>query len=119
MRDFDDVEREKWLRDRAESARVADVRDGAAAADYGGDGAPEVDADGSRRAPYVRPDEDEWQNRALNVVAEYCCDMHNRNCEPPSELCCWECTEIEHPRHQTTDCIAPDLSAGVEVPTDG
>lgn len=22
-----------------------------------------------------------------------CCDLHNNNCEPPSELCCWECPE--------------------------
>jgi hypothetical protein len=25
-----------------------------------------------------------------------CCGMHNRNCEPPSELCCWDCTEARH-----------------------
>ncbi|HEU4543315.1 MAG TPA: hypothetical protein VFR23_19450 [Jiangellaceae bacterium] len=28
-----------------------------------------------------------------------CCDLHNRNCEPPSELCCWACTEANHPNH--------------------
>lgn len=28
-----------------------------------------------------------------------CCDMHNEHCEPPSELCCWECTEVNHPHH--------------------
>jgi len=38
------------------------------------------------------------------VLAAYermrpCCDMHNRHCEPPSELCCWKCTEADHPRH--------------------
>lgn len=25
-----------------------------------------------------------------------CCDLHGRNCEPPSELCCRECTEARH-----------------------
>ena len=25
-----------------------------------------------------------------------CCDLHGRNCEPPSELCCWQCTEAQH-----------------------
>lgn len=25
-----------------------------------------------------------------------CCDMHNRHCEPPSELCCAGCTEAAH-----------------------
>jgi len=40
-----------------------------------------------------------------------CCDLHNRNCEPPSELCCWECTEATHPDHRDgSACIAPDLS---------
>ena len=28
--------------------------------------------------------------------ADRCCDMHNRNCEPPSELCCEACTEARH-----------------------
>lgn len=28
-----------------------------------------------------------------------CCDLHNRNCEPPSELCCGDCTEGVHPNH--------------------
>lgn len=40
-----------------------------------------------------------------------CCDLHNRNCEPPSELCCWTCTEAAHPDHRDgSACIAPDLS---------
>lgn len=39
-----------------------------------------------------------------------CCNMHNRNCEPPYELCCDQCSEREHPGHRTTECIAPDLS---------
>lgn len=25
-----------------------------------------------------------------------CCDLHNRNCELPSELCCEQCTEARH-----------------------
>lgn len=25
-----------------------------------------------------------------------CCDLHGRNCEPPSELCCEGCTEAAH-----------------------
>lgn len=25
-----------------------------------------------------------------------CCDMHNRHCEPPGDLCCRECTEAAH-----------------------
>lgn len=28
-----------------------------------------------------------------------CCDLHGPNCEPPSELCCASCTEVDHPRH--------------------
>jgi len=25
-----------------------------------------------------------------------CCDLHNQHCEPPSELCCGDCTEASH-----------------------
>lgn len=28
-----------------------------------------------------------------------CCDMHNRHCEPPADLCCGGCTEVRHPDH--------------------
>ena len=28
-----------------------------------------------------------------------CCSMHNEHCEPPSELCCGDCSEVEHPAH--------------------
>jgi hypothetical protein len=28
-----------------------------------------------------------------------CCDMHNEHCEPSSDLCCHECTEVGHPAH--------------------
>lgn len=44
-------------------------------------------------------------------VAAQCCDLHGRNCEPPSELCCWSCTEASHPEHRDGSvCSAPDLS---------
>lgn len=40
-----------------------------------------------------------------------CCDLHGRNCEPPSELCCRECTEAAHPTHTDgSTCSNPDLS---------
>lgn len=29
-----------------------------------------------------------------------CCDLHNVHCETPSELCCIDCTEVDHPRHR-------------------
>jgi len=32
-------------------------------------------------------------------LAVLCCDLHSRTCEPPSELCCAECSEADHPRH--------------------
>ncbi len=28
-----------------------------------------------------------------------CCDLHNQHCEPPSDLCCYGCAEVGHPRH--------------------
>lgn len=40
-----------------------------------------------------------------------CCDLHGRNCEPPSELCCHSCTEAAHPAHADgSTCSNPDLS---------
>jgi hypothetical protein len=46
-----------------------------------------------------------------------CCDLHNRNCEPPSELCCDSCSEWDHPGHASgTECIAPDLSGNGPTP---
>jgi cell division septum initiation protein DivIVA len=45
------------------------------------------------------------------VAPAQCCDLHGRNCEPPSELCCWSCTEAGHPEHRDgSTCSAPDLS---------
>jgi len=52
-----------------------------------------------------------------------CCDLHGRNCDPPSELCCENCTEARHggwtdergnwryghPRGEA--CSNPDLSS--------
>lgn len=41
-----------------------------------------------------------------------CCDMHNHNCEPPSELCCEECTEGVHPNHPLgVRCVLDPLPA--------
>lgn len=46
-----------------------------------------------------------------------CCDLHGRNCEPPSELCCQHCTEASHPDHADgSACWSPDLSSTVRVP---
>ena len=37
-----------------------------------------------------------------------CCDLHGSHCEPPSELCCWQCTEAAHPEHPTgVACVLP------------
>lgn len=45
------------------------------------------------------------------------CDFHGRNCEPPSELCCDQCSEIQHPAHvDGSVCSAPDLG-GTAMPT--
>lgn len=34
---------------------------------------------------------------AVRILAELpCCDVHTTTCEPPSELCCHQCTEIAH-----------------------
>lgn len=53
---------------------------------------------------------------------EPCCDLHGRNCEPPSELCCEHCTEARHAGwtddrgvqrlgHPAGElCASPDLS---------
>lgn len=41
-----------------------------------------------------------------------CCDMHDTHCEPPSELCCRYCTEVNHPRHSAFE---PCVLEGEEV----
>lgn len=46
------------------------------------------------------------------AVIGTCCDLHGRNCEPPSELCCENCTEADHPGHtRLVPRSSPDLSA--------
>ena len=41
-----------------------------------------------------------------------CCDMHNVNCEPPSELCCEYCTERNHPNHnRMIPCVLAEVSS--------
>lgn len=35
-----------------------------------------------------------------------CCDMHNKHCEPPADLCCPWCAEARHPDHPPdTVCV--------------
>jgi hypothetical protein len=71
----------------------------------------------------------ETQVAAVTVVAEQltplpedspakrCCDLHGRNCEPPSELCCEQCTEADHPWHtRMWPCSNPDFSSAAMVP---
>jgi hypothetical protein len=44
------------------------------------------------------------------LITSTCCDSHNQNCEPPSELCCNGCTEAAHDtfpiRHADGSCCA-------------
>ena len=48
---------------------------------------------------------------SFGPAAAVCCDLHGPKCEPPSELCCEECTERSHPRHSDgSACSNPDLS---------
>lgn len=44
---------------------------------------------------YIQRIGDERLPLIASMLAEQCCDMHGRNCEP-SELCCGECTEGHH-----------------------
>jgi hypothetical protein len=45
------------------------------------------------------------------LVRTVCCQWHSRTCEPPSELCCGECTERNHPDHPAGEtCSVLDLS---------
>jgi hypothetical protein len=37
-----------------------------------------------------------------------CCRWHTPTCEPPSELCCSDCTEGAHPHHRDgSTCVLP------------
>ena len=55
-----------------------------------------------------------------------CCDLHGRNCEPPSELCCAGCTEAAHRMSDAVRgfhadgsvCSNPDLSGGFGDPAE-
>jgi hypothetical protein len=53
---------------------------------------------------------DERLPSIAEMLAEPCCDLHGRNCEP-EELCCKKCTEWDHPRHRGgSGCSNPILS---------
>lgn len=80
---LDRVEREQWLAPRRElAARIAQV--------------PEtMDRDEQlRRLKAIMEAEDD----AARAEGR-CCHLHTRTCEPPSELCCDGCTEVDHPVH--------------------
>lgn len=51
------------------------------------------------------------------VDAAPCCDMHNGHCEPPSELCCHWCTEVEHPVHRAGAPCVLDQAAAAPSPS--
>ena len=47
------------------------------------------------------------------VDALSCCDLHNEHCEPPSELCCWKCSEVDHPQHpEDVRCVLDGTRTG-------
>jgi hypothetical protein len=53
----------------------------------------------------------ETDPRLPDKLTEPCCDLHGRNCEPPSELCCYNCTEADHPGHLLLGpCSSPIVS---------
>lgn len=62
----------------------------------------------------VTPSGRVWSDEQQLWVKPPCCDLHGRNCESPSELCCAACTETSHfmiPSHgDGTVCSNPDLS---------
>lgn len=41
----------------------------------------------------------------ISPMREKCCDSHTTACERPAELCCEECTELDHPQHQSSICV--------------
>ena len=57
-------------------------------------------------------------NAVRALYAPRCCGSHGRTCEPPSELCCDQCSEASHrfpdaQRGEHADgsvCVNPDLS---------
>jgi hypothetical protein len=57
------------------------------------------------------------EDQKRDEKAPICCDMHGRNCEPPSELCCRDCSEAAHDtfpiRHADGSvCSAPGAAQG-------
>jgi hypothetical protein len=57
------------------------------------------------------------EDQKRDEKALICCDMHGRNCEPPSELCCRDCPEAAHDtfpiRHADGSvCSAPGAAQG-------
>jgi hypothetical protein len=57
------------------------------------------------------------EDQKRDEKAPICCDMHGRNCEPPSELCCRDCSEAAHDtfpiRHADgSACSAPGAAQG-------
>lgn len=51
-----------------------------------------------------------------------CCDLHNKLCEPPGDLCCEYCSEWLHPNHPFgVLCVLDEVPEGqlaLEVPFD-
>jgi hypothetical protein len=58
----------------------------------------------------------ERQMAAEQAEAEargYCCPLHGRRCEPPSELCCVKCSEARHPEHPPgVPCVVAVIESG-------
>lgn len=68
------------------------------------------DYDGALSAAALALTDTGWDREIgqLRVALGYpCCDLHGRTCEPPGELCCPLCAEVDHPRHPTgVGCVA-------------
>lgn len=43
-----------------------------------------------------------------------CCDLHNRHCEPPGDLCCHGCSEVLHPQHPAGVRCVLDVAADAD-----
>lgn len=53
---------------------------------------------------------DETRRVLLAHLDGLCCDLHNHNCEPPGDLCCYRCAEAAHdtfptPHADGTRCV--------------
>lgn len=53
-------------------------------------------SDPSMRTAHVRFDDGREAMAFRNLMVRVCCDMHNRHCEAPADLCCHDCTEAAH-----------------------